>query len=486
MPAPALLRAGPAARAAAGRPADPDQKGRMTMQKTYVLDTNVLMQAPYALESFEDNHIILPLAVLEELDGLKRAEGEPGSNARQVIRFLEQLRRQGNLLEGVPLPGGGSLRLEVNHIAVPLPDGMDPSSRDGRVLKVCRGLLEEGTPATLVTRDIVSRIKAQMMGVPAEDFTTDQVPSSAAPYTGRADVYVPNELLASFRKKGLPAGDLYTVDQDGARQPVRLTENQFLLLRSDVSEKKTMLGRFHGGRAVPLVHGGARPFGVKPRSVGQQFLQEALLLSADEAPLVIVKGPAGTAKTFYTLAAGLEQVLEAEERTYRKILVCRPNAQFDQDIGFLPGSEQEKISPLLRPIVDNLEILLDLDGKKEKRTEEELRSRIDYLFTTGVITAEAMNFMRGRSITDTWLMIDEAQNLTPRQVKGIITRVGRGTKVILLGDPAQIDHPLLDEQSNGLSYAADRMRGSPLCVQLTMLPDECERSELALDAAMRM
>ena len=320
------------------------------MQKTYVLDTNVLMQAPYALESFEDNHIVLPLAVLEELDGLKRAEGEPGSNARQVIRFLEQLRRQGNLLEGVPLPGGGTLRLEVNHIAVPLPDGMDPSSRDGRVLKVCRGLLEEGTPATLVTRDIVSRIKAQMMGVPAEDFTTDQVPSSAAPYTGRADVYVPNELLASFRKKGLPAGDLYTVDQDGARQPVRLTENQFLLLRSDVSEKKTMLGRFHGGRAVPLVHGGARPFGVKPRSVGQQFLQEALLLSADEAPLVIVKGPAGTAKTFYTLAAGLEQVLEAEERPYRKILVCRPNAQFDADIGFLPGSEQEKISPSCGPL----------------------------------------------------------------------------------------------------------------------------------------
>ena len=141
-------------------------------------------------------------------------------------------------------------------------------------------------------------------------------------------------------------------------------------------------------------------------------------------------------------------MLEAEERTYRKILVCRPNAQFDQDIGFLPGSEQEKISPLLRPIVDNLEILLDRDGKKEKSTEEELRSRIDYLFTTGVITAEAMNFMRGRSITDTWLMIDEAQNLTPRQVKGIITRVGKGTKVVLLGDPAQIDHPLLDTRSN--------------------------------------
>ena len=248
-----------------------------------------------------------------------------------------------------------------------------------------------------------------------------------------------------------------------------------------------MLGRFREGKVTALRFGGVRPFGVKPRSVGQQFLQEALLLPVEEAPLAIIQGPAGTAKTFYALAAGLEQVLEVEERRYRKILVCRPNAQFDADIGFLPGSEQEKISPLMRPIVDNLEILLDLEGKKkDRRSEEELRGRIDYLFDTGIITAEAMNFMRGRSITDTWLIIDEAQNLTPRQVKGIITRVGKGTKVVLLGDPAQIDHPLLDTRSNGLTYASARMKGSPLCVQLTMLPDECERSSLALDAAMRM
>ena len=179
-------------------------------------------------------------------------------------------------------------------------------------------------------------------------------------------------------------------------------------------------------------------------------------------------------------------MLEREERLYRKILVCRPNAQFDQDIGFLPGSEQEKISPLMRPIVDNLEILLDLEQKKEKIGEEELHSRIHYLFDTGIITTEAMNFMRGRSITDTWLIIDEAQNLTPRQVKGIITRVGRGTKVVLLGDPAQIDDPLLNERSNGLVYASEHMKGSPLCVQLTMRSDECERSALALDAAERM
>ena len=455
------------------------------MQKTYVLDTNVLLQAPYALDSFEDNHIVLPLAVLEELNSLARMDGEQGTSARQVIRALEHLRLRGTLTEGVPLPGGGSVRLEVNHVNAVLPEGMDPATREGRILKVCKGLRDEGTPAILVTRDIVARIKAQMMGVAAEDFTTDAVPDGAAPYTGRTEAYVPDGLFAAFKKKGLAAGELYAVDTHGEQQPVSLTENQFVILRSDVSEK-TMLGRFRGGRITPLLHGSARPFGVKPRSVGQQFLQEALMLSAKEAPLVIVKGPAGTAKTFYTLAAGLEQVLEAEERAYRKILVCRPNAQFDQDIGFLPGSEQEKISPLLRPIVDNLEILMDLEGKREKHGEEELRSRIDYLFDTGVITAEAMNFMRGRSITDTYLVIDEAQNLTPRQVKGVITRVGRGTKVILLGDPAQIDHPLLGERNNGLTYASDRMKGSPLCVQLTMLPDECQRSELALDAAMRM
>ena len=399
------------------------------MQKTYVLDANVLLQAPYALESFEDNHIVLPLAVLEELDTLKGADGEAGNNARQALRFLEDLRLRGDLVKSVilpsggtvrlevNLPSGGTVRLEVNHVDAALPQGIEPDSRAGRVLKVCRGLLDEGTPVTLVSRDMVARIRAQMMGVPAEDFTTDRLPDGAQPYTGRTEVYIPDGLLTTFKKKGTPAEELYTVDGAGERKPVSLTENQFVLLRSDTEPKKTMLGRFHEERVTALRFGGVRPFGVKPRSVGQQFMQEDLLLPAEEAPLAIFQGPAGTAKTFYALAAGLEQVLEAEERPCRKILVCRPNAQFDADIGFLPGSEQEKISPLMRPIVDNLEILLDLEGKKkERRNEEELRGRIDYLFDTGIITAEAMNFMRGRSITDTWLVIDEAQNLTPRQV----------------------------------------------------------------------
>ena len=253
------------------------------MQKTYVLDANVLLQAPYALESFEDNHIVLPLAVLEELDDRKGADGEAGNNARHVLRFLERLRLQGDLVKGVTLPSGGTVRLEVNHVDAALPQGIEPDSRAGRVLKVCRGLMDEGAPVTLVSRDMVARIRAQMMEVPAEDFTTDRLPDGAQPYTGRAEVYIPDDLLPAFKKKGAPAEELYTVDGAGERKPVSLTENQFVLLHSDTEPKKTMLGRFREGKVAALRFGGVRPFGVKPRSVGQQFLQEALLLPVAEA-----------------------------------------------------------------------------------------------------------------------------------------------------------------------------------------------------------
>ena len=228
------------------------------------------------------------------------------------------------------------------------------------------------------------------------------------------------------------------------------------------------------------------PFGVKPRNVGQYFLQEALMSDAEEAPLVIVKGAAGTAKTFYSLAVGLEKTFNRGEKEYRKILVTRPNVQFDADIGFLPGSEQEKIAPFLRPIIDNLEFLVDSNDQERYKNEAELQGKIDLLFSSGIIGAEAMNFIRGRTLNKIYLIIDEAQNLTPKQAKGIITRVGKGTKVILIGDPEQIDHPLLDERTNGLSYASERMKGSSLCYQITMTGDECERSALAHDAAKRM
>ena len=207
---------------------------------------------------------------------------------------------------------------------------------------------------------------------------------------------------------------------------------------------------------------------------------------ADKAPLVIIKGMAGTSKTFYSLAVGLEKVVNEQREEYRRILICRPNAQFDEDIGFLPGDEQEKISPLLRPVIDNLEQLIDSDENERYVNEMELAGKIDEIFDRGMIQAEALNYIRGRSIVKTYLIIDEAQNMTPAQAKGIITRAGKGTKIILLGDPNQIDRPFLDERTNGLSYAAEHMKGSSLCWQITLTASECERSELAMDAIQRL
>ena len=466
------------------------------MIKTYVLDTNILIQSPHALLSFEDNKIVLPIAVLEELDKLKNEEGERGNNARQTIRYLEQLRLTGNLFEGVSLETGGLLKIEANFAQVELPYGFAPDINDNRILKICKGLTEKGESVVLVTRDILVRLKSQKIGIAAEDFTTEQSPHLQEQYTGRLEVYASDSAMSDFKKKGLLPEQIYEYNEEETTRPssiptslkleVQPIYNQFFIIHSETNKKKTLLGRFNGSRIVPLKTLKEEPFGVQPKNVGQKFLQEALMMDPDIAPLVIVKGPAGTAKTFYSLAVGLDKVFEENKKNYRKILITRPNTQFDHDIGFLPGTEQEKIAPYLRPIIDNLEILVDQSENERYKNEKELRGKIDELFSREIITAEAMNFIRGRSITYTYLIIDEAQNLTPKQVKGIVTRVGKGTKVILLGDPGQIDHPLLDERTNGLSYASEKMKGSPLCYQITMLTEECERSPLALDAAQRM
>lgn len=456
------------------------------MIKSYVIDTNVLIQAPYALQCFEENHVILPLVVLEELDGLKKAEGERGANARRVIRFLEMLRLKGDLLKGVALPEGGVLRVEPNCVDVELPGNMPENQADNRILKVCKGVDRTRRRAVLVTKDLVLRVKAQLMGIEAQDFSREQVTPEDGQYEGRISCYAPEALFAAFKKDGIAISELYGCDEKGEHLPLSLTENEFVTLQADCSSNKTQLGRVCGELVVPLQYGKASPYGVKPRNAGQFFMQEALMQSAKEAPLVIVKGRAGTAKTFYALAAGLEQILNAPTGEYRRILICRPNAQFDADIGFLPGDEQEKISPLMRPIIDNLEQLIDSNPEERYKDEAALKDKIEEIFARGIIQTEAMNFIRGRSFVNTYLIIDEAQNMTPNQVKGIITRAGAGTKLILLGDPNQIDRPFLDERTNGLSYASEHMKGSPLCWQVSMTAEECERSPLALDAIKRL
>ena len=237
------------------------------MIKTYVLDTNVLIQAPYALQCFEDNQVILPVVVLEELDNLKKAEGEKGANARKAIRLLENLRRKGDLLAGVPLAGGGSLRVEKNFVDVELPPDLPEDKMDNRILKVCRGLADRAdAQVVLVTKDILLRIKAQIIGIRAEDFTTEQVSGREEQYTGRAQVYVPEELLKEFKKKGVPLESLYQTDDQGVQRAPELWENQFLILTGDQSVKKTLLGRVENGRAVPLRFKKSSPMASRPET----------------------------------------------------------------------------------------------------------------------------------------------------------------------------------------------------------------------------
>lgn len=457
------------------------------MVKIYVVDTNVLIQAPYGLQCFEDNQVVLPVVVLEELDNLKKSEGEIGANVRTTIRMLEELRLQGDLLEGVTLPGGGTLRVEKNYRDVALPSDLPETKSDNRILKVCLGLSQEKSEqVVLVTKDILLRIKAQIIGIKAEDFQTEQVLGHEAQYRGRISVYVSEDHFRDFKKKGVPVEVVYQVDENGKNVVPQLYENEFVILQSDQSAKKTQLGRVEHGVIRKLEYRKVQPYGVSPRNAGQYFLQEALMQPAEKAPLVIVKGMAGTSKTFYSLAVGLEKMLNNPTGEYRRIMICRPNAQFDEDIGFLPGDEQEKIGSLMRPIIDNLEQLIDSNEQSRYENEAELQDKVEEVFERGIVQAEAMNFIRGRSIVKTYLIIDEAQNMTPNQMKGLITRAGKDTKIILLGDPNQIDRPFLDERTNGLSYAAEHMKGSPLCWQITLTAEECERSKLAADAITRM
>ena len=397
------------------------------MKKIYVIDTNVLIQSPDAIENFEDNAVVIPLVVVEELDGLKKADGDKGANARAAVRLLEKYRNEGNLLEGIKLESGGSIRIEKNYRNVELPEDLPEDKSDNRILKVCKGLKEDNKSAyvCLVTKDLVLRLKAQIIGLNAEDYTTEQIRADDANYSGRSEVYIPDTLIKEFKKKGIDYKKVYRTDDEGNAIPVELTENEFIILKSDTSTRKTLLGRVEGKKIVPLVYKKSCPYGISPRNVGQYFMQEALMTDAERAPL-------------------------------------------------------------MRPIIDNLEQILDSDSEKRYEDEAELSDKIEEVFERGIIQTEALNFIRGRSIVKTYLIIDEAQNMTPNQVKGIITRAGKGTKIILLGDPKQIDKPFLDEKTNGLSYAAKYMKGTPYCWQITLSADECEGSELAMDAVKRL
>jgi len=421
------------------------------MRKTYILDTNVLLHDPESLFAFEDNAIVLPLSVVEELDRIKRRSDEVGRNAREVSRKLDELRIRGRLAEGVGLANGGSVRIEINgNMSDNYMNGIDLNNTDNRILALAYTLMNNGqSPVILVTKDLNLRIKADVLGLAAEDFYSDKVDYHQL-YSGVKELYLSHEEIDRLYQEGYldyPAGDIHP--------------NQFCILKLDALSSKSALVRYAHHRFNKLAHDGKTVYGIKALNKEQKFALDLLL--DDAIRVVTLVGKAGTGKTILALAAGLEKVLEGEGR-YNRILITRPIVPLGNDIGYLPGDKEDKIRPWMQPIYDNLEYLCN--------EHVQPNACIDYLITNGKIELEALTYIRGRSIPKQFIICDESQNLSPHVIKTILTRVGRGSKIVFTGDPEQIDHPYLDASSNGLSYLVEKIKREEISGHITLIKGE--------------
>lgn len=454
------------------------------MSKFFIVDTNILLDYPEAIFAFDDNVVILTETILEELNSFKKLNDDRGYNARIVIRYLESLRKENNLLTGAHININGLLKIENNHIDIKLPYNWDISEADHRLLQVCLYYKEKNI--RLITNDIILRIKADMLNIPVEEFKASQVPKENLQYTGRCEAYILDEDFNDFYQLGrISSNKLLIYDNNG--QAIKYNQElypyEFVLLKNSLGH--TALGKVNKDTKYveKLQFVKFYPYGITPKNIGQQFMIEALM---SNVPLTIIKGCAGTAKTLLSLACGLERTIENEE--FRRILICKSLIELGgkNQIGYLPGTEREKIDPFQRSIYDNLEILVDGNNNERYKDEDSLQSKINYLFDKEYIIFQAVSFLRGRSINKQYVLIDEAQNLSNSQIKAIVTRIGENTKLVILGDPAQIDSPFLNSRTNGLSWLSEKMKGSIYCNQLTMLPSECIRSKLAEDAINRL
>jgi len=437
------------------------------VKKIYVLDTNVLLHDPNAIFSFQDNDLVIPLIVIEEVDGQKRRQDEVGRHARLVANHLDRLRALGKLSEGVSMPGGGWLRVELKHESPRhLPEDLDPHKPDNQVIALTQQLREEHptTPVILVSKDINVRVKADALNLAAQDYETDKVVvNEDALYSGMTTMEVTPEQIDDFYKS-----NVFTPN-DG-----QLFFNQFVHFKSLNGTNQTALGRFDAEKQQILALAPIKKeiWGIQPKNLGQRLAFDILL--DDRIALVTMTGRAGTGKTLLALAAGLHKVLD--QHRYRRLLVTRPVIPMGKDVGFLPGDKDEKLRPWMQPIYDNLEYLMS--GMYKEQTAADMLRHIQ---DKGIFEVEALTYIRGRSIPQQFIIVDEAQNLTPHEVKTIVSRAGEGTKIVLTGDPNQIDHPYLDFRSNGLCYAVEKFKGNPIAGHVTLTKGQ--RSELAELAA---
>ncbi|WP_028611241.1 PhoH family protein [Paenibacillus harenae] len=440
------------------------------MKKIFVLDTNVLLHDPQAIFAFDDNEVIIPAVVLEEIDSKKRLADELGRNARSVSRLLDKMREKGHLHEGIELPGGGLLKVELNHRSfMRVQEMFGDMSNDNRILAVALNYHieqeneEEKRSIVLVSKDVLVRIKADVLGLQAQDYLSDQVVVSSDFYAGYMTLYVHPAVIDEFYTyRFLTVNNLHL--------STRLNSNEFVILRDEMGTSKSALLKvsLDGVRLEPLFLSNDPIWGITARNAQQRMALELLL--NDDIPLVTLTGKAGTGKTLLALAAGLLKT--EDEHKYKKLLIARPVVPMGKDIGYLPGEKEEKLRPWMQPIYDNLEYLFDT--KKSGDIDK-------ILMGMGSIQVEALTYIRGRSIPGQFIIIDEAQNLTKHEVKTIVSRVGEGSKIVLMGDPEQIDHPYLDSISNGLTHIVERFKGEGISGHMTL--EKGERSKLAQLAA---
>ena len=457
------------------------------VRKHFVLETNVLLLNPQSIFKFEEHEVVIPLTVLEELDTFKKNNDEKGRNARQVIRALDRLRSIGHLFEGVVWnEQGGSIR--VMRFKAAGSYDLDLSIVDNRIIGVAHALHAAGLRAIFVSKDINARVKCDAIGVAAEDFEADRVDADWL-NTGFITSRVPRELIDDlYTERQLPIARIEAVpgaipihaDDDSGEKPT-LLPNHFISLVDETDPSHTGLARRLSDTAhiIPIT-GPRKPiYGVIARNVQQTMALDLLL--DDEIKLVTLIGPAGTGKTLLAIAAGMHKVFK-EER-FDKLLVARPIMPLGRDIGYLPGDKDEKLAMWMQPIFDNVAYLLSTRGghggsEPDSKTTEQ---RIDQLIASRKLVLEPITYIRGRSIPHQFIIVDEAQNLSPHEVKTIVSRVGDGTKIVLCGDVGQIDNPYLDAASNGLSHLIERMKGHRLAGHVTL--SKTERSELASLAA---
>lgn len=426
--------------------------------RSYVLDTNVLLHEARALEQFRDGEVVITVDVLEELDQFKSAQNELGRAAREAVRRLDRLRVSGKLSEGIDLEHGGSVRVLMSGYLEDLPPNMDSSIPDNRMLACALHLQRaNGRDVVFVSKDLNARVKGTALGLDTQDYDPDRVPF--------------DDLYTGYRAVDLPSADIDRFYQEGELPaPAGMHPQEFAILRDAANPKHSALARHHGGRLVPLRYDESRPWKLSPLNVGQRFALE--LLMDPEVELVTLLGKAGTGKTLMALAAGLELVAERGE--FKRVLVSRPIVPLGRDIGYLPGTKEEKLESWMEPIFDNLQFLVD-------PTLEAVDDKVGYLFDHGWVEVEAVTYIRGRSLPKLFIIIDEAQNLSPHEVKTIVSRAGKETKVVLAGDPFQIDNPYLDASSNGLSVLVDKFKAQPIYGHITL--ERSERSRLASLAA---